>query len=384
MKLNVKKLLLLILSLAIFFFGGIFLVGRTLAIEDPCASKSGSDKVSCYDNEIKQLSLKAKTLSNQIAQYNTQIKLTTLKIAQTQEQINMLGGRIVQLGESLDSLTLAFNSRAVETYKLSKFENNFYFVLSANDLGSAVSRFHYLQKIQEEDRNLLQRLQEAQTTYQGEKADQETLQKQLQTQKSLLDKQKRDMANLLAITQNNENTFAKLRDEAAAELAAVSGLGKETYLRDVNAGDVIGNVISSASGCSSGRHLHFEVHQGSSVVDPSNFLSPTSFSYSYNSDQYGYYGQINPQGSWPWPMNQPIEINQGYGSTGFAKDFYSNKFHQGIDIDSGSSTQVKAVRSGKLYGGSYQCGGRYPGTLLFAKVDSGDGTNVWYLHMIPQ
>ena len=83
----------------------------------------------------------------------------------------MLGGRIVQLGESLDSLTLAFNSRVVETYKLSKFENNFYFVLSASDLGSAVSRFHYLQKIQEEDRNLLQRLEDAQTTYQGEKAD---------------------------------------------------------------------------------------------------------------------------------------------------------------------------------------------------------------------
>ncbi len=384
MKSNVKKYLLLIFSLTTFFLSGVLLVNRISAIDDPCASKSGSDKVNCYDNQISQLSSQAKTLSNQIAQYNAQIKLTILKITQTQDQITLLGGRIDQLGDSLTSLTTAFSSRAVETYKLSKFENNFIFILSANDISDAVSRLHYLQKIQEEDRNLLEKLQTAQTTYQGQKADQETLQKQLQSQKSLLDKQKKDKANLLAITQNNENTFAKLRDEAAAELAAVSGLGKETYLRDVNAGDVIGNVISSASGCSSGRHLHFEVHQGNSVSDPNNFLSSTSFSYSYNSDQYSYYGTINPHGDWPWPMSQPIRINQGYGSTGFAKDFYSNKFHQGIDMDSGSSTQVRAVRSGKLYGGSYQCGGRYPGTLLFAKVDSGDGTNVWYLHVIPQ
>lgn len=382
--LNVKRYFLLIFGISTLFLAGIFLTSKILAITDPCASKSGSDKVSCYDTQISQLNSQAKTLSSQIAQYNAQMNLTQLKITNTESQIELLGGRIDQLDESMNSLTAAFSSRAVATYKLSRFENNFIYILSASDINDATSRFHYLEKIQEEDRNLLQKLQEAQTTYKGQKADQETLQKQLQSQKSLLDKQKRDKATLLSVTQNNENTFAKLRDEAAAELAAVSGLGKETYLRDVNVGDTIGNVISSASGCSSGRHLHFEVHQGSSVSDPSNFLSSISFSYSYNSDQYGYYGTINPNGSWPWPMNSPIKINQGYGATGFAKDFYSNRTHQGIDIDSGSSTQVKAVQPGKLYGGSYQCGGRYPGTLLYAKVDKGDGTTVWYLHMIPQ
>ena len=384
MTFNGRKSFLLIFSLTILFLSGIFLVDKISAITDPCASKTGNDKVSCYDAQISQLNSQAKTLSNQIAQYNAQINLTQLKIADTENKIQLLGGRIDQLEISLNSLTEAFSSRAVETYRMSRFESNFLFILKATDVNSAVARFHYLEKVQQEDTILLGKLQEAQTTYKGQKTDQETLQKQLQSQKSLLDKQKKDKANLLTITQNNENTFAKLRDEAAAELAAVSGLGKETYLRDVNAGDVIGNVISAASGCSSGRHLHFEVHQGDSVVDPNNFLSSTSFTYSYNSDLYGYYGTINPQGSWSWPMNQPIEINQGYGATGFAKDFYSNKFHQGIDIDSGSSGQVKAVRAGKLYGGSYQCGGRYPGTLLFAKVDNGDGINVWYLHMVPQ
>ncbi|HJY98561.1 MAG TPA: hypothetical protein VJ227_02495 [Patescibacteria group bacterium] len=380
---NGKKALHLIFTLAL-FAAGLAIASFASAVEDPCVSKSGPDKVDCYDKLVTQYNQQAKTLANQIAQYDAQIKLTTYKIADTEAKIQLLGGRIDQLELSLNELTQAFSSRAVETYKVTKFENNFFFILSADDINEAVSRLHYLKKIQEEDRNLLNKLQEAQTTYEDQKADQETLQEELESQKALLDRQKKDKANLLAITKNNETTFAKLRDEAAAELAVVSGLGKETYLRDVGTNDTIGSIITSASGCSSGQHLHFEVHQGSSAVDPNNFLSGTGFSYSYDSSQYGYYGTINPHGSWPWPINSPISINQGYGATGFARDFYSNKFHQGIDMDSDSSTQVKAVHGGKLYAGAYTCKGYYPGTLYYAKVDHGDGTTVWYLHILPR
>lgn len=383
MKENAKKTLLSILILGIILFFG-FQTNKAVAIDDPCLSKSGQDKLKCYNDQVDLLSSQAKTLSNQIAQYNAQINLTQLKIAETESKIAMLGGRIDQLETSLDSLTTAFSSRAVETYKLSRFENNFVYIFSASDVNDAVSRFHYLQKIQQEDTDLMEKLQTAQTVYKGQKNDQETLQVQLKSQKDQLDQQKADKANLLAVTQNNENIFAKLRDEAAAELAAVAGLGQETFIRDVNAGDVIGNIISSASGCSSGRHLHFEVHQGDSLADPNNYLSAVSFGYSYDQSQYGYFGTINPHGGWLWPISDPIIINQGFGSHGFAATFYPNGIHTGIDIDSGSSTQVKAVHSGKLYGGSYQCGGSYPGNLLYAKVDNGDGTTVWYLHMIPQ
>jgi len=166
MKYVFKKIFLLLVFSSILFSFVKISYAQTCSNLDEC-----NKLIQEYQDQVNKLRGQASTLKNQIAQFDAQIKLTTLKIAQTQEQINMLGGRIVQLGESLDSLTLAFNSRVVETYKLSKFENNFYFVLSASDLGSAVSRFHYLQKIQEEDRNLLQRLEDAQTTYQGEKAD---------------------------------------------------------------------------------------------------------------------------------------------------------------------------------------------------------------------
>ena len=215
MKYVFKKIFLLLVFSSILFSFVKISYAQTCSNLDEC-----NKLIQEYQDQVNKLRGQASTLKNQIAQFDAQIKLTTLKIAQTQEQINMLGGRIVQLGESLDSLTLAFNSRVVETYKLSKFENNFYFVLSASDLGSAVSRFHYLQKIQEEDRNLLQRLEDAQTTYQGEKADQEALQKQLKTQQASLNAQKLAKNNLLSATKNDEAKYQQLLSQAKAQLSA--------------------------------------------------------------------------------------------------------------------------------------------------------------------
>ncbi len=368
----------------LFLLGFLFWTKISTLKADDCEGKDLNNRINCYTDKLTQLSAQSKTLSNQIAQFDAQIKLTTLKISQTEDQITLLGGRIDQLEVSLDALLKAFSSRAVETYKMTRLGDPVFFLLSAPDLTDAVSRFHYLEKIQESDRGLLQRLQTAQTTYQGQKADQEKLQKQLEKQKADLNSQKAAKANLLAATKNDEKKYQQLLAAARAELAVVQGLGKESFMRDISEGDVIGRVIPSASGCSSGQHLHFEVHQGNSVQDPSNFLRGISFSYSYNSDQYSYYGTINPHGSWNWPMQEPIQINQGFGSWGFSKIFYPGGVHNGIDLDSASSSEVRSVKAGKLYGGSYQCGGRYPGALLYAKVEQSDGVTVWYLHMVPQ
>lgn len=343
-----------------------------------------TERINCYEDELSKLGAQSKTLSNQIAQFDAQIRLTTLKIAQTEEKIALLGGRIDQLEGSLDSLSNAFSSRAVETYKMARVGDPLLLIVSAPDLSEAMSRFHYLQRIQEADRDLLTRLQSAQNTYKVEKTDQEELQDELEKQKANLDRQKKEKAALLAVTKNDEKKYQQLLASARAELAVTLGQGKESFLRNVSEGETIGRVIPSASGCSSGQHLHFEVHNGNSVQDPNNYLRPISFTYSYNPDQYGYYGTINPHGSWNWPMNEPIEINQGFGSHGFASAFYPGGVHNGIDMDSGSSTTVKAARAGKLYGGSYSCGGKYPGALLYARVDQGDGITAWYLHMTPQ
>jgi len=210
--LNVKKFISLFFVSIIFLSTAIFVRAQT------CTSQSDCDSlIQQYSDQVTKLQGQASTLKNQIAQFDAQIKLTILKIAQTQTQIDLLGGRIVQLGDSLTSLTAAFDSRAVETYKLSRFENNFTFILSASDLTDAVSRLHYLQKIQEEDRSLLNKLQTAQTTYQGQKVDQETLQKQLQTQQANLNTQKTAKNNLLNATKSDETKYQSLLSQAIAQ-----------------------------------------------------------------------------------------------------------------------------------------------------------------------
>lgn len=209
-----KKIILFSLSL-ILFLGAFTFVRAQCTNEQECG-----ELIKQYTEQISKLQGQANTLKNQIAQFDAQVKLTTLKIKDAEDKITLLGGRIDQIEVSLDNLTAAFSSRAVETYKLSKFENNFVFIMSATDINDAVNRFHYLSKIQEEDRSLLARLTEAQTSYKGEKIDQEKLQAELTKQKANLNSQKIAKNSLLSATKNDESKYQSLLSQAKAQLSA--------------------------------------------------------------------------------------------------------------------------------------------------------------------
>ena len=380
MKFHVKKVFVLLgFCLAFFVF-------TKNSFAQTCDSSCPTGDAACLSKVISDCGSKisilqgqANTLKNQIAQFDTQIKLTTIKIIQTQEQISMLGGRIDQLGDSLDALTEAFNSRAVETYKLSKFENNLMYILTAYNVEDAVSKFHYLQKIQEEDQSLLKRLRDAQTAYQGQKADQEVLQKQLKTQQANLNAQKVAKNNLLVSTKNDESKYQSLLSKARAEIEAiqsiVAGLGKETEVGKVSEGGRIASVIPGSSACSSGGHLHFEVVKDGSHQDPASFLSGKGVTWDNSPD-----GQFSFTGGWAWPINDPVRITQGYGMTYYAGTlrYYGGKPHTGIDMINTGDFTVKAVKPGTLYIGAIACGG---GTLRYVHVKQDDGYETYYLHV---
>jgi peptidoglycan hydrolase CwlO-like protein len=305
MKLNVKKIFLSILLFLTFWV----FVPKVLA-QDSCDSTCSPTDSACWtkltdlcQQKVNQLHDQANTLSDQIAQFNAQIKLTTVKIAQTEAQISLLAGRLDQLSQSVASLTAAFSSRAVETYKLSRFEDNFFFILSATDISDAFSRFHYLEKIQQEDQNLLGQLQDAQTLYQSQKASQEDLQKTLKIQQANLNSQKVAKANLLAATQNDEKKYQQLLSQARAQLAALSNFatsrgggiiphqdlsdswGKYFNQRDANWGN---NLIGLSSypiwqvGCLITSYAMVVTHYGGNITpadvaaDAGNFFSNTA------------------------------------------------------------------------------------------------------------
>ncbi len=376
----VKKLLLTIVF-SIFFFGFVNFLAKADNCDASCQLRQIQDQINQYQGKINALKVQSNTLSNQIAQFDAQIRLAELKIQETEGQISLLVTRIDQLQGSLDSLSNAYEARVKESYKMGRVGEPILILITAPDLDNAVTRFHYLRKLQEADHNLLIKLASAQKNYKKDKTDFEVLKKNLQNEKDNLDSQKAAKSNLLSVTRNDEAKYQQLLQSAQAELEAIqtiiSGQGVETQVGHVNEGDKIASIIVGLSACSSGTHLHFQVSQSQQNQNPANFLIPKSIIWDNKPD-----GPFSFGGSWQWPVNDPIRITQGYGMTYYAKilNYYGGAPHTGIDMlnDNGDLT-VKAVKNGTLYRGGVPCKGD---TLRYVHVHNDDaGLDTFYLHV---
>ncbi len=390
--LKIKKIFI-VLVLA---FLGFSVFQKTFFVDTVVKAETESEKferlsreIQEYEVEISKLKSQANTLSNQIAQFDAQIKLTSLKISQTEEKILLLGGRIDQLETSLQTLTKAFTSRAVRTYKMARINEPYAFLISSPDLDAAVTSFHYLQKIQESDRDLLVRLEKAQITYEEEKVDQEELQTQLENQKSVLGAQKSAKAHLLEQTRNDEKRYQELLAQARSEYEAIqaiiAGKGQEEAVGSVSQGQRIASVIQGPSCNSSGTHLHFIVSQNGGTLNPFSYLrSGVDYENCSGSSCGSSDGDpFNPGGSWDWPIVPRVKFTQGYGSTWAIANTWVGRiysFHNGIDINGESSSEVRAVQSGTLYRGSYSGSGGC--RLKYVRVDHNDSDlDTFYLHI---
>ncbi len=399
-----KRFAILIILSAVFLLTSLNKI-YSVSLEDCDKENIPSDKISecisVLSQKVGELGSQKKTLASQISQFNSQIQITQLKISDAQttlakleNEINILGFRIGYVNDSIGKLETLVKERIIATYQES-FVSDLELVLSSSDFSDIILRLQYLKQVQENDKRILASLQQTKSNYAGQKDEREQKQAEIEAAKekllglkTSLDKQKLEKQVLLDVTKNDEARYQRLLSEAQAEQAVVFGGGKDVFMRNVNQGDSIGSIASySASrGCSSGAHLHFEVHKNGSIQDPNNYLKSTTVTYSYPESQYSVYGTVNPHGDLPWPINDPIWINQGFGAQ--KNSFiYGSSGHMGVDMQTGpedaGGDAVKAVKSGKLYGGSYQCGGSYPGTLYYAKVEHDDGLTTWYLHMIP-
>lgn len=377
-----KKLLLVVISVMAFT-----LFSTSVQAQSDDKLQELGRQISEYAAKVAQLQSQASTLSNEIAKFDAQIRLTELKISQTEEQIILLGGRIEELEGSLSSLSDAFSSRAVETYKMSRTGEPVTLLLGSTDLQKALSRFHYLQKIQAADRELLIRLQTAQNTYIDQKSEQEQLQDELEIQKQTLAGQKSAKANLLAVTKNDEKKYSQLLASARAEMEAIqaiiAGKGQESEAGHVNSGDRIASVIQGASCNSGGEHLHFIVAENGITKNPFSLLKSVDHENCSGSSCGSSDGDsFNPSGSWEWPVPPKIKLSQGYGSTWAVRNTWVGRiynFHNGIDIK-GTSSEVKAVKNGNLFRGSYTGSGGC--RLRYVRVDHDeDNLDTFYLHI---
>lgn len=364
--------------------------------KDPEKLNDLKKQIAELEGKIAGLQDQEKSLASQIAVMDNQIKLTEYRINATENEIEELNddigvatNKVSNLERSLDDVTKVLLNRIVTTYEVGSVEP-IHLLFSANNISDFFTRANYLRAVQAHDKKLIFETQQAKNDYQNQKtifedkkARIEALKVQLEEYTGQLDADKKGKQDLLTVTKNDEKRYQQLLSAARAERNAIEGVVSGIQLVNgapVSKGQaiaIIGN--SGAPYCSTGPHLHLEVRVNGSLTNPSSYLSGgVNFSYSYGSDQYGYYGSISPSGSWDWPISEPIVINQGYGSHGYAQSFYPSGVHTGIDMDSNGSSVIKAPTDGTVYKGSTSCGGA---AMNYVALDHGNGVVSWYWHV---
>ena len=367
----------------------------TPSTDNSQAVRDLQNQINDLQNKVTDLQKQEKTLSSQIAVMDSQIKLTQLRINSTKQQITDItldidttNKKISTLQNSLVKLTGVLINRIVATYEVGTVQP-FHILLSSNNVSNFFSRLNYLKIAQQHDKRLIYDTTQAKndyanqkTIFEDKKKKIETLKAQLEGYTSQLNQEKKDKQALLSVTQNSESVYQQRLQAALAEQRAIqqitAGGGNAVSVGQVKEGDVIAYIISGSSPCSSGTHLHFEVHKNNSLQDPTGFLSSKGVSYPPDYPD----SHLNFSGSWSWPIADPIEIEQGFGMTYYARvlGYYAGGPHTGIDIFSSSSLAVRAVKDGELFRGSISCRG---GSLSFARVDQNDGIQTFYLHTVP-
>ncbi len=395
-----KKLLLSSIVFCLTSFIVLFPIPYTLYPAHAQTTDDISKQVADKQAEINQLEAQLadtknqeKTLNSQLNLIDGQTKVTSLKIEETnlkieklKREISDLLTRIDRIGSTLDSLSEILLQRIVQTYKYSNDISTLNLLFSSKGFSDLIERLKYIQVAQAYNKQKLYELQATKLAYNDQKQDKlarqqeaEKLNNDLIAYKVQLDSQKKAKDALLRVTKNDEAVYQSKLQAAIAEQQAILAIngnaGMEVADGSVHKGDTIGNYLLGTSACSSGSHLHFEVHQNNQIVNPAGVLSNHSITWDNSPDS-----TFSFTGSWDlWPLQDTISLAQGYGMTWWAQHgWYGGGPHTGIDLYS-TYTGVRAVHDGQLSHGGIACGG---GVLHYKRVDHGDGYSSYYLHVI--
>lgn len=369
------------------FIALLFFLVATRVFADEALDKQIKD----LEDKIAASKSEQNTLSKQITLLDSQIKLTTLQVQDTEKKVAVLEGEIGELTEEIGRLEDLKTKRLElvlhripQSYKRGS-SSQFGWLLFSKNFAELLTRAKYLVQVQEEDTTLYKQLQLTQMNYnerrdirESKKVEQEALRKQLEKHTKDLATQKKQKQALLDQTKNSESVYQQLLAQALAEKQAIDrALVNSVKVGPVKKGEPIALVGNTGfPGCSTGAHLHFEVRQGSTWADPSQFLGNKTVK-----DEQGGGGDWTlGNGSWAWPLSDTIRLTQHFGKTPWSWRYsYSGGIHTGFDMISTSSEVIRAPADGDLFSSSQACG--TSSVIKIKYIDHGSGVISFFLHV---
>lgn len=355
-----------------------FVISTPVWAQECSTAEDCKKKIDEYEKKLGELKEQKANLASEVTRMVTQIYLTSARIEnskhlieKTAVEIETLGSKIGGLDSSLSHLSKLLLQKISESYK-SKNVSVFELFLDSANAHTFIGKAQYLKAAQKSDQKIAYKLQQTKFNYEEQKvlrekkvAELEELTSSLENQKVELDTQKKQKQSLVEQTQNDQKKYQQLLAQALAEFQAIEkAVQTGSVVGPVKRGDPIALVGNTGyPNCSTGAHLHFEVRKDGKWADPLDYLS----------------GGAGGRGSWDWPIQNPIEVTQGYGHTPWSWRYaYSGGIHTGLDMVSRSSDVIRAPADGTLYSSSQNCGGS---TIKIKYIEHGGGVISFFLHV---
>ena len=318
--------------------------------------------VESLSEEAKTLQVRVDELNAEIARANAEIRLSEVKLQELELRLAEAEAELErQKGLLKATLQAIYERSGASTLEL---------LMATDSFTAFMNEQEALGQLQSAVKQSTERVIRLKQEIEAQKTTQEELLQTQREQRAIVDARRAEQQQILQETQGQESRYRAIvaeqlneLEKAERQLAALLAAGSYTNYGPVLRGQVIGAVGST--GFSTGPHIHFQVYQNGSTVNPSAGGSTL----------------IN---NYLWPLSGGVGwISQPYGCVAPAW-FYSvkcnggqNSFHSGLDIAAPAYTPVVAAADGSVIFKGCRAGLGY-----VVVVEHGGGWQTWYPHMI--